>query len=140
MADEDVLVVAALGGAPAEPLAAGAPANARVESFVPFDRLLPRADVLVTNGGYGGVQVSLAAGCPVVVAGTTEDKPATAARVTYSGVGLDLGTDRPAPEQIRDAVRTVLSDPGYKERVAAMQQAYARYDSLALIAAMVAQA
>ncbi len=140
LAGEDVLVVAALGGAPAEPLAAGAPANARVESFVPFDRLLPRADVLVTNGGYGGVQVSLAAGCPVVVAGTTEDKPATAARVTYSGVGLDLSTDRPAPEQIRDAVRTVLSDPGYKERVAAMQQAYAHYDSLALIAAMVAQA
>jgi len=140
LADEDVLVVAALGGAPAESLAAQAPANARVESFVPFDRLLPRADVLVTNGGYGGVQVSLAAGCPVVVAGMTEDKPATAARVTYSGVGIDLGTERPEPQQIREAVRAILADPGYKSRVAAMQEAYSRYDSLALITAIVAQA
>jgi UDP:flavonoid glycosyltransferase YjiC (YdhE family) len=140
LADEDVLVVAALGGAPAESITAGAPANARVESFVPFDQLLPHADVLVTNGGYGGVQVSLAAGCPVVVAGTTEDKPATAARVTYSGVGIDLGTERPQPEQIRNAVRAVLSDSRYKERVVTMQQAYARYDSLALIVAMVDKA
>jgi UDP:flavonoid glycosyltransferase YjiC (YdhE family) len=139
LADDDVLVVAALGGAPVESVAATAPANARVESFVPFDRLLPLADVLVSNGGYGGVQVSLAAGCPVIVAGTTEDKPATAARVAYSGVGIDLGTDRPKPEQIRDAVQAVLSDPGYKERVQAMRQAYARYDSLALIVSMVAQ-
>jgi UDP:flavonoid glycosyltransferase YjiC (YdhE family) len=139
LADDDVLVVAALGGAPVESGTATAPANARVESFVPFDRLLPLADVLVTNGGYGGVQVSLAAGCPVIVAGTTEDKPATAARVAYSGVGIDLGTDRPKPEQIRDAVQAVLSDPGYKERVQAMRQAYARYDSLALIVSMVAQ-
>ena len=33
--------------------------------FVPFDRLLPLADVLITNGGYGGVQQALAAGVPV---------------------------------------------------------------------------
>jgi UDP:flavonoid glycosyltransferase YjiC (YdhE family) len=138
LANDDVLVVAALGGAPVESIAADAPGNARVESFIPFDRLLPHADVLVTNGGYGGVQVCLAAGCPVIVAGTTEDKPATAARISYSGVGIDLGTDRPKPEQIRDAVQTVLSDPGYKERVQAMRQAYERYDSLALIVSMVA--
>ncbi|GLY29191.1 nucleotide disphospho-sugar-binding domain-containing protein [Kineosporia sp. NBRC 101731] len=140
LADEDVLVVVALGGRAVDEIAEKSPANARVESFVPFDRLLPHADVLVTNGGYGGVQVSLAAGCPVVVAGTTEDKPATAARVTYSGTGVDLGTDTPAPEQIRDAVRAILADPGYQERVDAMREAYSRYDSLALIVAMVERA
>ena len=43
--------------------------------------LLPRTDVLVTNGGYGGVQQALAHGVPLVVAGRTEDKVEVAARV-----------------------------------------------------------
>jgi len=53
LADEDVLVVAVTGGPdPAElgPL----PPNARVERFLPFDRLLPLVDAYVTNGGFGG--------------------------------------------------------------------------------------
>nr|WP_053738957.1 hypothetical protein [Nocardia sp. NRRL S-836] len=42
--DKDVLVVAALGR-PAAALTGPVPANAVIEEFVPFDRLLPRADV-----------------------------------------------------------------------------------------------
>jgi UDP:flavonoid glycosyltransferase YjiC (YdhE family) len=137
LADEEVLVVAALGGREPEAVAVDVPANARVERFVPFDRLLPRADVLITNGGYGGVQTSLAAGTPVIIAGVTEDKPATAARVAFAGVGVDLATERPAPEQIREAVRTVLADTGFAERVAALRTAYDGYDSLAALRAAV---
>ena len=40
--------------------------------------------VLVTNGGYGTVQQALAHGVPIVVAGATEDKPETAARIAWS--------------------------------------------------------
>ncbi|WP_039939660.1 hypothetical protein [Streptomyces himastatinicus] len=43
-------VVAALGGRDPQAVTIEVPANARVESFVPFDRLPPHADVLVTNG------------------------------------------------------------------------------------------
>ena len=75
LADEDVLVVATTEPADAYP------ANVRAAPFVPFDRLLPLVDVMVTNGGFGGVQQALAAGVPVVVAGRSEDKAEVGARV-----------------------------------------------------------
>lgn len=48
-------------------------ANARVVEYVLFDELLPRADLLVTNGGFGGTQLAFAAGVPLVMCGTTEE-------------------------------------------------------------------
>ena len=112
LADEDVLVVAVTGGPdPAEwgPL----PANARVERFLPFDRLLPLVDIYVTNGGFGGVQLALSHGIPIVAAGKTEDKAEVSARVAHSGVGINLRTQHPRAGQIRAAVRQVLAEPRY---------------------------
>ncbi|MGP3533600.1 glycosyltransferase [Microbacterium sp. RD1] len=115
LADEDVLVVVTTGGrdlATLPPL----PANARAARYLPYDALLPRTDVLVTNGGYGGVQQALAHGIPVVVAGQTEDKIEVSARVGWSGVGINLKTNRPSASQVRSAVRRVLDDEAYRTR------------------------
>jgi len=61
----------------------GVPRPSPIEAaFLPYDRLLPRAAVVVTNGGWGGV---LAAGVPLVVAGGTLDKPEIARRVIAAG-------------------------------------------------------
>jgi UDP:flavonoid glycosyltransferase YjiC (YdhE family) len=139
LADEDVLVVAGTGRH--DPAALGPlPANARVASFVPHGWLLPHTAVMVTNGGFGGVQVALANGVPLVVAGATEDKPEVAARVAWAGVGANLATNTPTSTQIRDAVRLVLRDRAYAERAAAMRDVYAKLDagreSAALIEAL----
>ncbi|MDQ0364374.1 nucleotide disphospho-sugar-binding domain-containing protein [Catenuloplanes indicus] len=139
LADQDVLVVAALGRPVAE-LPGEIPANARVERYVPFDALLPRADVFVTNGGYGATQAALAAGVPIVVAGQTEDKPAVAARVGLLGVGVDLRTQTPKPDHIADAVRTVLDDPGYRDRVQRVRQGYLAVDGPRIITDLVTAA
>lgn len=121
LANEDVLVVAATGGRPVEDVvrAMGGqlPANARVEEYVPYDELLPKTAVFVTNGGFGGVQRALAAGVPLVVAGATEDKPEIAARVQWAGYGIDLRTGAPTPEQVLGAVRRVLADDALRHRI-----------------------
>lgn len=117
LADEPVLVVAT-SSAPLAPPAL--PANARVAPFIPYQALLPLVSAMVTNGGYGGVQMALAAGVPLVVAGGSEEKPEIAARVGWSGVGIDLRTGRPKPAKIRAAVRRVLDEPGFRERVRAI--------------------
>ncbi|MGW0944643.1 nucleotide disphospho-sugar-binding domain-containing protein [Streptomyces sp. NPDC002623] len=140
LAGEDVLVVAATGRAdgPAEIHAAGpVPANARIGGYVPLDALLPHASVLVTNGGYGGVHEALRHGVPLVVGGDGEDKPEVAARVEWSGAGRDLRTGRPSPEAVRDAVRTVLAEPGHRRRAAELQGEFERHDALAAIAEVV---
>lgn len=89
--------------------------NVRIAPWVPYDQLLPLCAALVTNGGYGSVTQALAAGVPLVCAGTSEDKKDTAARVRHVGAGVDLGTERPDVESMRAAVKAVLEDARYKE-------------------------
>jgi len=89
--------------------------NVRLAEWIPYDLLLPRCTLLITNGGYGSVTQALAQGVPVVCACTTEDKKDTAERVTWVGAGIDLGTDTPSSVQIRDAVHKVLDDSSYRD-------------------------
>jgi UDP:flavonoid glycosyltransferase YjiC (YdhE family) len=105
------------------------PTNARAASFLPFDLLLPKVDLLVTNGGYGSVSQALAAGVPIVSAGRTEDKAEVGARISWSGVGVDLATDTPTVEAVRAAALRVLDEPGFRVRAGEIAAAFARLDA-----------
>jgi UDP:flavonoid glycosyltransferase YjiC (YdhE family) len=118
LASSDVLVVVSTGGRPRTALPAELPANVRVAEYLPYDRLLPLVDVMVTNGGYGGVQQALAHGTPLVVAGQTEDKVEVSARVGWSGVGVNLKTNAPTAAQVAGAVERVLTDASFRSRAA----------------------
>jgi UDP:flavonoid glycosyltransferase YjiC (YdhE family) len=124
LADDDVWVVGSTGGRHVgellDRLGGALPANGRVAPFLPYGRLLPRTAAMVTNGGYGGVTQALRAGVPLVVAGATEEKPEVAARVAWSGTGINLRSGRPAPRQLRAAVHAVLS-PGSRYRIEALR-------------------
>lgn len=99
LADEpDLLVVATAGGRSSAAIPGPIPDNARVADYLPLEKLLPRVDALVTNGGYGTVNQALGHGIPLVTAGLSEDKPDVCARVAWSGAGIDLHTSTPAPE------------------------------------------
>ena len=138
LANEDLSVIAT-GGAGRDALTAPIPANAHVESYIPFSDILPHVDVMITNGGFGGVQLALAHGVPMVVAGTTEDKPEIAARVHWSGTGIDLRVKRPTERQIRDAVWSVLTDERYRNAAAQIQRATAQFDGPQLAADLLEQ-
>ena len=126
---EDVIVVAALGREGATlPDDFKLPSNARVGDFIPFDELLPYADVFVTNGGYGGFQHAVSHGTPLIVAGLAADKPEGAARVEWAGLGVNMRTEVPTPEAVKVAVETVLSDGKYKERAVALEGEVGNYD------------
>ena len=127
LASSDALVIATAVGFDADEVfpAGRRPANVRLTPFVPFTELLPLVDVMVTNGGYGGVQLSLAHGVPLVVAGLTEDKMEVSARVTHFRTGVALRTDTPSPAQVRSAVDAVLATPEYRQRARELQSAYA---------------
>lgn len=137
LADEDVLVVATTGGRPVEQISIPLPANVRVAEYVPHDLLLPKVDVMVTNGGYGAVQRALSEGVPLVVAGDTEDKPEVAARVQWSGAGINLNTGTPSASMVRRAVRDILDHGHFLTNARALESAYARRDGVAEIAVLV---
>ncbi|MFE2068448.1 glycosyltransferase [Streptomyces sp. NPDC059467] len=139
LADADVTVVAARPDGSDMVRAAmdgGIPANVRLAGFVPFGQLLPLADVLVANAGYGGVRTALRHGLPLVVGGETEDKPEAAARVEWSGTGVNLRTACPEAS----AVDEVLGDPRYRKRASETQGQFDQYRPFEVIAETVEQA
>jgi MGT family glycosyltransferase len=138
--EPDVLVVATTGGRPVEAIPGALPSNARVASFLPFEWLLPRVDVLVTNGGYGSVNQAMSFGVPLVTAGMTEDKADVNARVGWSGVGVNLATNEPTPEALRAGVRTVLDRPAYRLRASQMADEFGRIDTRSEVLSIITQA
>jgi UDP:flavonoid glycosyltransferase YjiC (YdhE family) len=134
--ENDILVIAALGKRDATlPAEYTVPKNARVADWIPFDSLLPLCDVFVTNGGYGSFQNAVANGIPLVIAPPFfADKRDIAARVEWSGIGINLGTGTPTPEALKDAVLEVFRDGKYRERVAEVKREIECYDPMAIIA------
>jgi MGT family glycosyltransferase len=114
LANENVLVVVTTGSGFPHELDMELPDNVRIERNVPYAHLMPEVDVLLTNGGYGTVQIALAHAVPVVAFGKTEEKAEVANRITYSGAGIGMKVITPTEQQIRDNVMCVLGDPMYR--------------------------
>lgn len=130
----NTLVVVALGqrGATLDPTIP-IPENTRVADYVPFDDILPHCSVFVGNGGYGGVQHSVAHGTPLVVAGESEDKPEMCAIAEWAGVAVNLHTGKPTSEALRAGIDQVLSDPKYREACRKVQAEIATFDPIRVI-------
>jgi UDP:flavonoid glycosyltransferase YjiC (YdhE family) len=137
--EPDLLVVVTAGGRPIDAIPGAIPGNARLASYLPFEWMLPKVDVFVTNGGYGSVNQAMSFGIPLVSAGLTEDKADVNARVAWSGVGIDLATNEPTPQALRDAIRTVLDKPNYRSRASLMADAFAEIDTRSEILRIVSE-
>lgn len=130
----DIIVIIALGRRGATlPTDLSVPSNCRVVDYIPYDSLLPHVDVFVTTGGYGSLQRALNNGTPLVMAGTTEEKPETAARAEWAGVAVNLRTAYPSVEQLGRAIDDVLTNERYKARAVEIQAEIARYDPVGVI-------
>jgi len=56
----------------------------------------PHFDLMITNGGFGGVQDTRSRmESPLIIGGDTEDKPEVAARIAWVRAGINLGTATP---------------------------------------------
>ncbi|KAH6892492.1 MGT family glycosyltransferase, partial [Thelonectria olida] len=129
-----IIIVVALGKRGATlPADVEVPSNCRVADYISYDDVLPHCDVFITTGGYGAFQRALANGTPMVISGTTEDKPETAARGQWAGVAVNLQTSNPSTEQLKDAVDEVLGNERYKTRATEIQAEMATYDPMGVI-------
>jgi UDP-N-acetylglucosamine:LPS N-acetylglucosamine transferase len=90
------------------------PARVRVERYLPHADVLPRCDAVVSHGGSGTVLGALAHGLPSVLLPMGADQPWNAARCEELGVALVLDALRATPDDVREAVSTVLHDPSYR--------------------------
>jgi MGT family glycosyltransferase len=113
---EDVTIIVTTGGQPVDSIPVAIPSNARIASFLPYGQIMPQIDLLITNGGYGTVNMAISHGIPVISAGLTEDKEEVSAHVQWSGAGIDLRTNYATSEAIKHAVDEIFTQPSYRER------------------------
>ncbi len=129
LADQPFDVVIALGhGIPRDALGEVA-GNIRVGGFLPQARILERASVVVSHGGYGTVSAALAAGLPLFLLPMGADQPYNTERCITAGAGLGvLQAELPGPPQagpppftppdplvIRQGTRRLLEEPAFRE-------------------------
>jgi MGT family glycosyltransferase len=116
LAGEELHVVATL---PAQdPSEIAAPANARVERFLPHGPVLERAACAITHGGMGATQKALARGVPVCAVPFGRDQLEVARRVEVSGAGTRLLAQRLAPDRLRAKVHEAIARRAGAARIA----------------------
>jgi zeaxanthin glucosyltransferase len=101
------------------------PEHVRVVARVPMLALMPRLSAVVCHGGLNTVSEALAHGVPLVVAPIRHDQPVNASLVAAAGAGLRITFNRFSPAELRTALETVLSNPGYRAAAAAVAESFA---------------
>lgn len=126
----DTLVVATTGGSDTARLRKSYPEkNIIIEDFIPFSEIMPYATAYITNGGYGGTMLGIMNRLPLIVAGVHEGKNEICARVGYFKLGVNLGTERPTPRQIQEAVKKVAGDETYRNNVRELAAEFSKFDA-----------
>jgi rhamnosyltransferase subunit B len=108
-----------LVGENASALRAQVPANVGVFDYAPHTLVMPRASVIVHQGGIGTTGQALRAGRPTLVVPFGQDQPDNARRVVELGVGRTLPRNKYTADRLIRELRA-LGDPTYDERARAI--------------------
>ena len=121
LADLPVTVVAATAG---RIEVASPPANCRVADYLPGERAIRRANLVICNGGAPTTQQALIEGVPVLGIATNLDQHLNMQAVVAHGMGRLLRSDLATPTAIASEATSMLSDPGYKKAATRMAGQY----------------
>jgi MGT family glycosyltransferase len=100
------------------------PSNATVVDAAPHDLLMREAALVVTHCGHGTVQRALSHHRPMLCLPMGRDQNDNAARVVARGAGLRLAPEADTAT-LRQAISTILGDPGFARAAAALGNAIA---------------
>ncbi|MET9567539.1 nucleotide disphospho-sugar-binding domain-containing protein [Streptomyces virginiae] len=120
LADEVQLVLAAPAAMVGE-----VPEHVLLQESVPQLELLPHLDAVVCHAGHNTVCEALAHGLPLVVAPIRDDQPIVARQVVEAGAGIRVRFGRTRAEELRDALTSVLDDPGPRRAARRIQASFA---------------
>jgi MGT family glycosyltransferase len=101
-----------------------APPNFLVRAYVPQLALLRHVDAVVCHGGHNTTCEALAHGLPLVIAPIKDDQPIVADQVVAAGAGLRVKFGRVRPDELRDAVARVRTEPQFREAAARIRASF----------------
>lgn len=110
-----VQLVMGLGGG-LEPEELGQlPGDPLVVPYVPQPEMLDRATVMITHCGMNSALECLAHGVPAIGIPITHDQPNIAQRLVWTGTGTFVPLNELNADRLREAVKNVLYDGGYRD-------------------------
>ena len=127
--DLDVQLVLSIGGGHSGTLR-NLPGSAIIVEFAPQLEILKRADLTITHAGMNTTMESLSQGVPLVCLPVTNDQPAIAARVAWTGTGEVVTLRKLTRHRLRTAVEAVLKGETYHRRARELQAAIQRAGGL----------
>jgi UDP:flavonoid glycosyltransferase YjiC (YdhE family) len=87
------------------------PDNVRAATYLPQSKVMPFVDLVVSQGGSGGLLGSLMYACPhLVVPGRNQSQQDVASVTAGIGTGLRLAADQHDEQSIQEAANELLSD------------------------------
>ena len=120
LCDEPIALVVTLGQRNDPAVLGPQPNNVVVRRYIQAE-VLPHCQAVVTHGGSGTTLGALAHGLPLLVVPRGADQYANADAVAAAGAGRRLGRDETTVAAIRDSVRSLLDDPGYRQAAGHVQ-------------------
>jgi rhamnosyltransferase subunit B len=109
-----------LAGEAAPALRERVPESIGVFDYAPHSVVMPRASVIVHQGGVGTTGQALRAGRPMLVVPYGQDQPDNARRCVELGIARTIPRRRYDAERLERELSTLLSDPSFATRAAAV--------------------
>ena len=122
-ANLDAQLVISLGGGLNQ--LSALPGSPIVVPYAPQLELLSRASLCISHGGLNTIMEALSFGVPLLVVPITNDQPANARRVQWSGAGEYIRLSK-LSTQLPHIVRTVLDDYSYRTKAMALAHSIRR--------------
>ena len=121
--DLDAQLVIALGGGSSPEALSALPGSPLVVGYAPQLELLQKASLTITHAGMNTTLESLSNGVPIVAIPITNDQPAIAARIVWTGTGEMLSLNRLTSAKLNKIIRQVLTQDSYQKNAARIQTA-----------------
>ena len=98
------------------------PDHVYLSDYVPHSTVLADSRLVVSHAGHGIVMKALYHGVPMVLVPWGRDQPGVAARAEALGVATVIRRDECNDASVTQAVRYILDDARYTERVCAISK------------------
>ncbi len=135
----NVQLVVALGGGEAPESLPQLPGNTIVVGYAPQLELLQKAALTITHAGMNTTLESLSNGVPMVAIPITNDQPAVAARIAWTGTGEVIPLSKVSVEKLHQAIKRVLTEDSYKKNALNLQEAIKRAGGVSRAADIIEQ-
>ncbi|MBN8542021.1 MAG: glycosyl transferase family 1 [Deltaproteobacteria bacterium] len=114
-------------------------ANAFIADFIPADRALAVAELMICNGGSGSINQAIMAGCPLIGIAENLDQYLAMNFVEKSGFGVLLRADQVTPQLLRRTLHEVLDHSEYRSRAQEMKNIASSYSPQSRFARLVVE-